>query len=170
MVSFRIAAAGKIEASRHLTPVAYRIHIVSAIQGSLPSSQRRRSVLGRRNLRPSPRLSFVCYAYTSLAGEKAAPASLRSMSETVAKDNVTMYQCLIVDLEKRITNRRSKRTRSTLSTCYFSTIINLRALLGKFSHGQRPISILFKLCSGFRAPLSTSLFFTNVARNVNRAT
>ena len=95
MVSFRIAAAEKIEASGYLTPTAYRIHIVSAIQGSLPSSQRRRSVLGRRNLRQSPRLSILCFAYTSLAGEKAAAANLRNMSETVTKDNnnVTVLGC-----------------------------------------------------------------------------
>lgn len=95
MVSFRLATAEKIEANGYLRPTAYRIHIVPAIQGSSPSSQRRRSVLGRRNLRQSPHLSILCFAYTSLAGEKAAPANLRDMSETVTKDNhvVTVLDC-----------------------------------------------------------------------------
>lgn len=95
MVWFRIAAVEKIEASGYLTPTAYRTHTVSAIQGSLPSSQRRRSVLGRRNLRQSPRLSILCFEYTSLAGETAATANLRNMSETVTKDNnnATVLDC-----------------------------------------------------------------------------
>jgi len=60
------------ETSRTLLP-----RTMSAIQDLLPSLQRRRSVLGRRNLRQSPRLSILCFEYNILAGERARHQTTR---------------------------------------------------------------------------------------------